>query len=140
MSARRNARGAFSNANTLNFVATQRCAARRSLPASIRTSPSAGRTTRPLRAAREAASTSASIFDLTRLAATQGLINSSSTSATIVDAGKSSSRRRPEQQRPAAALVASVLRAAAGTVMLAGVFTYRSTMPFSAVAGIDING
>ena len=27
-----------------------------------------------------------------------------------------------------------------GNVMLAEVFTYRSTMPFSAVAGIDING
>ena len=59
---------------------------------------------------------------------------------TIVDAGSLSSDVGPNNNDRRHALVASGSVALPGTVMLAGVFTYRSTMPFSAVAGVDLNG
>jgi hypothetical protein len=74
------------------------------------------------------------------LAASRGLINSSSTSATIVDSTNIASDIGPNNSDRRNALVASGSVQLPGTVMLATVFTYRSTMPFSAVAGIDING
>jgi hypothetical protein len=74
------------------------------------------------------------------LAATKGLINSSSTSATIVDAGNLAADVGPNNNDRRHALVTSGSVMLPGTVMVAGVFTYRSTMPFSAVAGIDTNG
>ena len=74
------------------------------------------------------------------LAASKGLINSSSTSATIVDSGNLAADVGPNNNDRRHALVASGSVALPETVMLAGVFTYRSTMPFSAVAGIDTNG
>jgi hypothetical protein len=74
------------------------------------------------------------------LAASKGLINSSSTSATIVDAGNSAVDIGPNNNDRRNTLVTSGTVQLPGTVMLAGVFTYRSVTPFSAVAGIDING
>ena len=74
------------------------------------------------------------------LTGTKGLINSSSTSATIVDSGNLAADVGPNNNDRRHALVASSSVQAPGGVMLAGVFTYRSTMPFSAVAGIDTNG
>jgi hypothetical protein len=74
------------------------------------------------------------------LSASRGLINSSSTSATIVNAGDLNQDVGPNNSDRRHALVASGSVQLPATVMLATVFTYRSTMPFSAVAGIDING
>jgi hypothetical protein len=74
------------------------------------------------------------------LAASKGLINSSSTSATIVDSGNLGVDIGPNNNDRRNTLVTSGTVQLPGTVMLAGVFTYRSVTPFSAVAGIDING
>jgi hypothetical protein len=74
------------------------------------------------------------------LAASKGLINSSSTSATIVDSGNLAGDIGPNNNDRRNTLVTSGTVQLPGTVMLAGVFTYRSVTPFSAVAGIDING
>jgi len=74
------------------------------------------------------------------LAASRGLINSSSTSATIVNSGDLSQDVGPNNNDRRHALVASGSVALPWNVMLATVFTYRSTMPFSAVAGNDLNG
>ena len=74
------------------------------------------------------------------LAASRGLINSSSTSATIVNAGDISQDIGPNNNDRRHALVASGSVLLPWDVMVAEVFTYRSTMPFSAVSGLDING
>src|SRR5438105_3836705 len=74
------------------------------------------------------------------LAASRGLINSSSTSATIVNSGDLGQDIGPNNNDRRNTLVTSGTVQLPGTVMLAGVFTYRSVTPFSAVAGIDING
>jgi len=74
------------------------------------------------------------------LTGTKGLINSSSTSATIVNSGDLNQDIGPNNNDRRHALVASGSVQLPATVMLATVFTYRSTMPFSAVAGIDLNG
>ena len=74
------------------------------------------------------------------LAASKGLINSSSTSATIVNSGDLSQDIGPNNNDRRNTLVTSGTVQLPGTVMLAGVFTYRSVTPFSAVSGIDING
>jgi hypothetical protein len=74
------------------------------------------------------------------LAASRGLINSSSTSATIVDSGNIAADIGPNNNDRRHALVASGSVLLPWDVMLAEVFTYRSTMPFSAVSGLDING
>jgi hypothetical protein len=74
------------------------------------------------------------------LASSKGLINSSSTSATIVDSGNLAGDIGPNNNDRRNTLVSSGTVQLPGTVMLAGVFTYRSVTPFSAVAGIDING
>jgi hypothetical protein len=74
------------------------------------------------------------------LAASRGLINSSSTSATIVNSGDLNQDVGPNNSDRRHALVASGSVLLPWNVMLAEVFTYRSTMPFSAVAGLDVNG
>ena len=74
------------------------------------------------------------------LAGSNGLINSSSTSATIVDSTNLASDIGPNNNDRRNTLVASGTVQAPFGIMLAEVFTYRSTMPFSAVAGLDLNG
>jgi hypothetical protein len=74
------------------------------------------------------------------LASTRGSVNNSGTQSTVTtsehpefDIGPNNSDRRH-------ALVASGSVLLPYDVQLAGVFTARSTMPFSALAGVDVNG
>jgi carboxypeptidase family protein len=74
------------------------------------------------------------------LASTNGSVSSSSFSSTITDSQHPEYDRGPNNSDRRHAVVASGSVLLPYDVMLGAVFTARSTMPFSAVAGIDLNG
>ena len=74
------------------------------------------------------------------LAASRGLINTSGISGTITDSANINGDVGPNNNDRRNTLVASGTVQAPVGIMLSGVFTYRSTMPFSATSGNDNNG
>ena len=74
------------------------------------------------------------------LAATRGNINNIGPSATITDSANLSYDVGTNNSDRRNALVASGSFLLPGTVTLGAVFSARSTMPFSAIAGVDLNG
>jgi len=75
------------------------------------------------------------------LASTNGNVNNSGgTQSVVTDAAHIDSDEGPNNSDRRHTLVSSGSFMLPGDVVLGGVFSYRSTMPFSATAGIDING
>jgi hypothetical protein len=74
------------------------------------------------------------------LSASHGNVNNSGTSSTVTDSAHLNYDEGPNNSDRLHALVASGSFMLPGGVVLGGVFSARSTMPFSAIAGIDING
>jgi len=75
------------------------------------------------------------------LANADGNVNTSGgTQSVVVDSAHIDYDQGPNNSDRRHALVASGSFLLPADVTLGGVFTYRSTMPFSAVAGVDING
>jgi len=74
------------------------------------------------------------------LASSNGTVNSSSFSSTVTDSAHLEYDRGPNNSDRRNALVASGSFLLPGDVTLGTVFTVRSTMPFSAIAGVDLNG
>ena len=75
------------------------------------------------------------------LAGTNGNVNNSGgTQSTVTDSAHIDYDEGPNNSDRRHALVASGSFLLPGDVVLGGVFTARSTMPFSATAGIDLNG
>ncbi len=74
------------------------------------------------------------------LASGGGTVNSSSFSSTVTDAAHLEYDDGPNNSDRRNALVASGSALLPGDVTLSAVFTARSTMPFSATAGVDLNG
>jgi hypothetical protein len=74
------------------------------------------------------------------LAKADGTVNNIGPSSTITDSGHLAYDFGPNNSDRRHALVASGSFLLPGTVTVGGVFTYRTKMPFSAVAGIDLNG
>ena len=66
--------------------------------------------------------------------------NSGGTQSVVTDSAHINYDEGPNNSDRRHTLVASGSFLLPGDVTLGGVFTYRSTMPFSAVAGVDING
>jgi hypothetical protein len=66
--------------------------------------------------------------------------NSGGTQSVVTDSGNINSDEGPNNNDRRHALVASGSFLLPGDITLGGVFTARSTMPFSAIAGVDING
>jgi hypothetical protein len=71
---------------------------------------------------------------------TDGTVNNSSFASTVTDAANFNLDRGPNNSDRRHTLVASGAVMFPYEVNLSGVFSARSTMPFSAVAGIDLNG
>lgn len=74
------------------------------------------------------------------LASTEGNVSSSSFSSTITDSQHPEYDRGPNNSDRRHALVASGSVLLPHDVMLGAVFAARSAMPFSAIAGVDLNG
>src|SRR5207237_2544779 len=74
------------------------------------------------------------------LAATRGNINNIGPSATITDSANLAYDIGPNNSDRRNTLVASGSFLLPGTVTVGAVFSARSTMPFSAIAGQDLNG
>ncbi|HKC54991.1 MAG TPA: carboxypeptidase regulatory-like domain-containing protein [Vicinamibacterales bacterium] len=74
------------------------------------------------------------------LASTTGNVSSSSFSSTVTDAAHIEYDNGPNNSDRRHALVASGSFVLPYDVVLGTVFTARSTMPFSAIAGVDVNG
>ncbi|MBI4887761.1 MAG: hypothetical protein HY824_11760, partial [Acidobacteria bacterium] len=74
------------------------------------------------------------------LASADGNVSSSSFSSTITDSAHPEYDRGPNNSDRRHALVASGSVLLPYDVVLGAVFTARSTMPFSAIAGVDLNG
>jgi hypothetical protein len=74
------------------------------------------------------------------LAATRGNINNIGPSATITDSANLRYDIGPNNSDRRNALVASGSFLLPGSVNVGAVFSVRSTMPFSAIAGVDLNG
>jgi hypothetical protein len=74
------------------------------------------------------------------LASTYGNINNIGPTATITDSGNPQFDLGPNNTDRRNALVASGSFQLPADVTLGSVFTYRSTQPFSAIAGVDLNG
>jgi hypothetical protein len=74
------------------------------------------------------------------LAATRGNINNIGPSATITDSANLGYDIGPNNSDRRNALVASGSFLLPGSVNVGAVFSVRSTMPFSAIAGVDLNG
>jgi carboxypeptidase family protein len=74
------------------------------------------------------------------LASTNGNVSSSSFSSTVTDAAHIDYDNGPNNSDRRHALVASGSFVLPYDVVLGAVFTARSTMPFSAIAGVDLNG
>jgi hypothetical protein len=74
------------------------------------------------------------------LASTNGNVSSSSFLSTVTDAAHIDYDTGPNNSDRRHALVASGSVLLPGDVNLGAVFTARSTMPFSALAGVDLNG
>jgi hypothetical protein len=66
--------------------------------------------------------------------------NSGGTQSVVTDSGRISSDEGPNNSDRLHTLVASGSFLLPADVTIGGVFSYRSTMPFSAIAGVDING
>jgi len=74
------------------------------------------------------------------LAGTSGNVSSSSFSSTVTDSAHIGYDNGPNNSDRRHALVASGSFVLPSDVVLGAVFTARSTMPFSAIAGVDLNG
>jgi hypothetical protein len=74
------------------------------------------------------------------LASTEGTVNNIGPASTVTDSAHLEFDNGPNNSDRRNALVASASFMLPGEVTLSGVFTARSTMPFSAVAGVDLNG
>ena len=74
------------------------------------------------------------------LAKADGTVNNIGPSSTVTDSAHLAYDQGPNNSDRRHALVASGSFLLPGTVTVGGVFTFRTTMPFSAVAGIDLNG
>jgi len=74
------------------------------------------------------------------LASTNGNVSSSSFSSTVTDSAHIDYDNGPNNSDRRHALVASGSFVMPYDVILGAVFTARSTMPFSAIAGVDLNG
>ena len=74
------------------------------------------------------------------LASTEGTVNNIGPASTVTDSAHLDYDNGPNNSDRRNALVASASFVLPGDVTLSGVFTARSTMPFSAIAGVDLNG
>src|SRR4029453_382671 len=74
------------------------------------------------------------------LSSSNGTVNNSGTQSTITDSANINFDEGPNNSDRRHALVASGSFMLPGNVVIGGVFSARSTMPFSAVAGLDLNG
>jgi Carboxypeptidase regulatory-like domain len=74
------------------------------------------------------------------LASTRGTVNNIGPSSTVTDSANIELDRGPNNSDRRNTLVASGSVLAPGGITIGAVFSARSTMPFSAVAGLDLNG
>jgi len=74
------------------------------------------------------------------LASTNGNVSSSSFSSTVTDSAHIEYDQGPNNSDRRHALVASGSAVLPWDIVFGAVFTARSTMPFSAIAGVDLNG
>ena len=74
------------------------------------------------------------------LASTRGTVNNIGPSSTVTDSANIELDRGPNNSDRRNTLVASGSVLAPGGITIGAVFSARSTMPFSAIAGLDLNG